>query len=681
MGDPPVDSRSAEERGMTLLVSANTALSERLPLTTECQEAIKPTPEEYFEHRKLRNSLSSYLTLLTLQALGIYRFGVTETSAGMFLTPLKAKVDPASQIGDLPSLTKHCLHGLRTQECGECRRRSISFGEIPDQAFDIRPEDKIYEPIPPPGYKSVALNSRTARRFLGTKLSHWPSTKRFDRSARVILREADETIFVPKAKPTPSPKQIERNRRLIQQDKRLRVLPYDSSWFLDDRYHPLILGGRPIPRGPSVMCKHAWIERSQLLTYICADCSGRIRTGGSKVHRLRPLLSGNEPDDFTICFQERIVIGKNRRQGYDPHIDLTDQSATDYELLQVAFAEIGAASNDENRRLYTQKVQQAKSDDPAELYEDSSEVAGSSTEEYIDYSQIRDIEETHAIGLSQRACLNIPLLPTYRLGFIAGFPRYLAPPNAASRPVHKCDHGVWFGADNCRVCNDVAFTGKQTKKIWDAVDGKNLRATVRGHYTGDLLAFALVRKSAIDEILGIKSVLDKDVYRSYDDRVAAFKKDTCIVCGEWVKRGQNFCQSHARTELLAVAQIDSTERFVDGYTESRIRPLPNRDSVKFNYVLLYARTLLAAQLTEILGIEIDQISDHAFQWACREYDWLHTLLTRFWLFTHETPVADIAAFEGIETNSAYRYIARHSENMQQMFGMLGCDKAGLSLLE
>ncbi len=188
------------------------------------------------------------------------------------------------------------------------------------------------------------------------------------------------------------------------------------------------------------LCPHYQEAGLNLRSYVCRECAGILRTrtfgpqGASyTVHRLRPLVTGNRSENFAdLRFQPHLIIRPSK--GNNPHTYVNDNWRQDHEVQQSHFTEAGIAGPD--------------SEDCAEIV--GSEIGGY---EYADMQEFVLVEA-------------VPRMSVLQIGIATwnGHLITIPPPNLAAAPDHKCSHGVSWGADNCRVCSEIIYTGKQARR-------------------------------------------------------------------------------------------------------------------------------------------------------------------------------------------------------------------------
>jgi len=398
---------------------------------------------------------------------------------------------------------------------------------------------------------------------------------------------------------------------------------------------------------PSI-CRHYQETGLHLRSYICRECAGILRTRsfGSQgasytVHRLRPLVTGNRSENFAdLRFQPHIIIRPSK--GNNPHTYMNDDWWLDYEVQQSHFTEAGIAAEQTTSEVHTGIV--------------GREIGGY---EYADMEQFALVDAAPQMSVLQIG------IATWN-GHLVSIP----PPNFAVAPDHKCSHGVSWGADNCRVCSEIVYKGKQARLIWQAFDTRQIRPNVgrsrNALFTLDGTAdpaagFALVLKSEIDAVLGVTDFISPDDLRCYRDIILAGTKNTCIECGAAIDRELNYCQACARTAVMSLVP-DADGEYVQtwgedaAFSETNPRPLSHR-KIDFDIVRLLARTFICDVLSEAAGEEIDSLGDDVLMELCQWSPPIMTLLRRFYLWTHDVPVADIASLEGISRRGAEQYFA------------------------
>src|SRR5258708_27881643 len=250
----------------------------------------------------------------------------------------------------------------------------------------------------------------------------------------------------------------------------------------------------------------------------------------------------------------------------------------------------------------------------------------------------------------------------------------VAPPNVVVAPDHKCIHGVSWGADNCRVCRELVYTGKKARLIWEAIRSRKIRTKIRpkdGHlFTLDGSAnpkagFVLVKKREIDAVLGVKDFIDPQELRRYRDIIIAATRNVCIECGALIDRELNYCQDCARGAVMDSVNRDpevdmeyvQTRGRNARFSETKPQPLSNRN-IDFNLVRLVARTFICGVLSDATGEEISSLDDEGFMELCQWSPPMMALLQRFCLYTHDVPLADIASLEGVGRKGIERYFER-----------------------
>jgi hypothetical protein len=416
-----------------------------------------------------------------------------------------------------------------------------------------------------------------------------------------------------------------------------------------------------IPIGPEIRCPHAEAGLN-LRSYICRECAGVLRTrsfgprGASyTVHRLHPLLAGNRKEDFaTLRFQPHLMVRPDK--GHNPHAYVNDNWRLNYEVQQSHFTEAGIAAEDGDS---TETVCQSP----------GQEIGG------YEYGDLQDFVLVEAV----------PRMSVLQIGIATwnGHLISIPPPNSVARPEHKCIHGVSWGADNCRVCCEITYAGKQARLIWQAIDTRKIRPNIgrsrRELFTldgsGDPGAgFVLVRKSAIDRVLGVTDFIDPKELQRYRDIIVAATKNTCIECGAPIDPELNYCQGCARISVMnevpeAGGEYIQTWGEDAAFSESKARPLSDRN-IDFEIVRLVARTFICSVLSDATGEEIGTLSDEGFMELCQWSPPMMTLLRRFYLWTRNEPLADIAAVEGTTRKGIEQYFHRWTEKIENVISPL-----------
>lgn len=417
---------------------------------------------------------------------------------------------------------------------------------------------------------------------------------------------------------------------------------------------------------PSMRCPHYRETGLHLRSYICRKCAGVLRTrmfgprGASyTVHRVRPLAAGNRAENFAeLQFQPHIIIRPSK--GSNPHSYVNDNWRLEYEVQQSHFAESGIAAEQPSEiDLVGQEVGQ----------EIGQEIGG------YEYGDLQDFVLVEAV----------PRMSVLQIGVATwnGHLISIPPPNLVTAPDHKCIHGVSWGRDNCRVCSEIVYGGKQARLIWQAIDTLQIRPTIgrsrRALFTLDGTAdpaagFALLLKSEIDAVLGVEDFIDPKELQRYGDIILAATKNTCIECGTPIDRDLNYCQACARSAVWSGAQENAGEYVQTWgdealFSETKSRPLGDRN-IDFAFVRLVARTFICEVLSDAAKEEIGSLSDEAFMELCQWCPPMLTLLRRFWLYTHDVPVADIASYEGVSRKAIEQYFTRWTTIIERVISPL-----------
>ncbi len=177
-------------------------------------------------------------------------------------------------------------------------------------------------------------------------------------------------------------------------------------------------------------------------------------------------------------------------------------------------------------------------------------------------------------------------------------------------------------------------------------------------------------KSEIDAVLGVTDFISPKELQRYRDIILAATKNTCIECGAPIDRELNYCQACARAAVMSLVP-DADGEYIQtwgddaAFSETRSRQLSNRE-IDFEIVRLVARTFICGVLSDATGEEIETLDDDVFMELCQWSPPMITLLRRFFLWTRDVPVADIASMEGVSRKGVEQYFARWTEKIENV---------------
>jgi hypothetical protein len=578
-----------------------------------------PTPSErehFFTCKKLLGDLGTYGTAILLHSVGVHTFKIAHTSAGAHIVlGAKARAERDARLPMGPSWYEKALN------------------EYKDPARTTSSANQPTEPV----------------RFMTSE--EW-------------LRPAPESSDeVKKVSAQPSPERLKAIRAVADFNKYPESV-FVLSWFtragiFDTAPAPIVW---PEPQMRWI-CEH-YPGKPEIHTFVCRYCSGQIITrAGHKwkaVHRSSPasvLLRGNSEESFKdLFFQPYLLVRPDR--GYEPD----EYTSTNYDSIQDRFLgnSTGKTVYDKG---YTRAAYQVKRgfDNPTNPSNLAEQIANALPDE-------SDFTNPSANGASY-----------LEIGVRA--------PNKFKVPEHKCDHGVAWGLNafaeygqllsgNCRVHHPVVFVAKQYSAIRNAVSSQKIKPQIFNVHAG--FEFAIVPTIPV-----LEPSVSPEIIRKFEDRLRiAASRRTCINCGVEVGREMNYCAECAGAAVMTLNPTLSVETpnvygQSAGYTESKARPLSARN-VEFSTVKNFARTIIHYTLSDFTGREVT-LNELEFEACVRLSPQLQTMLVRFWLWTHGTPEADIAAIEGLKRNSLTMYFKRHSDLIANATKGLGTEEHKFTL--